>query len=487
MSKARRNREQNAEKQSLKREREEFAAKKAKVRKITAIITASILAAVILIGLCGIGIYNHRLNSGEYLRSEVAASSKTIEVNGAMMNYYYNDVLNSFVDYYGSYVQYYGFDPTASAKYQSISDGESWFDYFMSGAKDNVTGYLALNEAAAAEGIVLSDAELAALETRVKNIDEALYGRGVKSSDILDAKSIEALAYKYQNAKQTEFAPTDAEIDERYESAPYKYQSVDFLAYSFDWSEGAISKENAALAAERFANAKNSDEFKSLIAEFIKKDSPDMSDETLEQTVASYEQKGALYTDGSELSEWAFTKAAVGDTKVITDESSSVTTIYMLTSAPIRDESKTVNVRHILFTEDKYGSLEKAKKKAEEILAEFESGDRSPESFALLALAWTEDENTCYNGGLYEDLAEGITLANFDDWCFYGDRKPGDCEIIQTTSGIHIVYFESSGRENWAASVADDIISERFSELSATLLSDYPVSFDDKLISSIPG
>lgn len=487
MSKAKRNREQSAEKQRLKHEREEFAAKKAKVRKITAIITASLLAAVILIGLCGIGIYNHRLNSGEYLRSETAASSKSIDVNGAMMNYYYNDVLNSFVDYYGSYVQYYGFDPTASAKYQAISESESWFDYFMSGAKDNVTAYLALNEAAAAEGITLTDAEKTALEARVKSIDAALYGRGVKSSDILDAKTIEALAYKYQNAKQSEFAPTDKEISARYAETPYKYQSIDFLAYSFDWSDGGMTKEDAELAAGRFADAKTGDAFKSLIAEFVKNDSPDMSDDALEQSVASYEQKGALYTDGSEFSEWAFGGAKVGDTKIITDESSSITTVYMLTSAPSRDESKTVNVRHILFTADRYGSTEKALKRAEEVLAEFESGDRSSGSFAALALAWTEDENTCYNGGLYEDLAKGITLAEFDEWCFYGDRKPGDYGIIQTSTGVHIVFYEGDGRTGWAASVAEDIVSERFSELNSALLSDYTVTFDEKLISSIPG
>ena len=64
MSKAARNRAANAEKQRLKREREEFAAKKAKVRKITAIVTLSVIAALLLTLLVGVGIYNHRLNTG---------------------------------------------------------------------------------------------------------------------------------------------------------------------------------------------------------------------------------------------------------------------------------------------------------------------------------------------------------------------------------------------------------------------------------------
>ena len=485
MSKAARNRAAYEEKQRMKREREEFAAKKAKVRKITAIVTVSLIAAFILTLVIGVGVYNHRMNSGNYLRSEVAASSKNIDVNGAMMNYYYNDVLNSFVDYYGSYVQYYGFDPTGSAKGQEISDGQSWFDYFMSGAKTNVTGYLALNEAAMAEGISLSDEEIEALGTRVSGIDTGLYGRGVNSGDILDSKLIEALAFKYQAAKQEEFEPTDAEIAERYSEDPRKYQSVGYIEYSFDWSDGNMSRNDAVVASERLAAAKDRAAFESIITELLKAGSSDLSDDSIKSHIESFTKSGQLYSE-NELSEWAFA-AKVGETKIITDEDNSTTKVYMLTEEAARDESRTVSVRHILFTADKYGSTEKALAKAEEVLAEFNAGDMTPKSFGVLALAYTEDENTCYNGGAYKDLAEGITITSFNDWCFFGTRKAGDCEIIETDNGIHIVYFESEGPENWKASVANDIVNEHFTELDTELLDKYPVSFDDILIAQIPG
>ncbi len=486
MSKAARSRAANSEKQRAKQERELIAAKNAKVRKVTAIVTISLIGALILALIIGVGVYNHRLNSGEYLRGEVAASSKNIDVNGAMMNYYYNDVLNSFVGYYGSYVQYYGFNPSGSAKGQTISDNQTWFDYFMSGAESNVTGYLALNEAAMAEGIGLSDAEREALENRVSRIDTGLYGRGVNSGDILDAKLIEALAFKYQSSKQKEFEPSDAEINARYKENPRKYQSVGYIEYSFDWSDGGMSRNDAVAASERLAAAKSQEAFKSIIGELLRSGSSDLSDDSVESYIESFTKSGQLFSEGSELSEWAFS-AKVGETKIITDESNSTTTVYMLTSEAARDEGRTVNVRHILFTADSYGSTEKARAKAEEVFAEFESGDKTPESFGVLALAWTEDENTCYNGGLYAELAGGITITNFNDWCFFGARESGDCEIIETTNGIHIVYFESEGRTNWAASVANDIVTDRFTELDTGLLSEYPVSFDDILIAQIPG
>ena len=266
MSKAARNRAAYNEKQQAKREREELAAKNAKIRKVTAIVTVSIIAAIIVAFIVGICVYNIRMNSGDYLRNETAASSKNIDVDGAMMNYYYNDVLNSFVAYYGSYVQYYGFDPSADPKYQSFSDGQTWFDYFMSGAKSNVTGYLALNEGAMAEGISLTDAEKSALETRVSNIDAALYGRGVKKNDILNAKLIEALAYKYQAAKQDEFLPNASEITAKYNESPEKFQSVDYIAYTFDWSGEKMTQSAAKIAATRLSDATSLDNFKKIVA-----------------------------------------------------------------------------------------------------------------------------------------------------------------------------------------------------------------------------
>lgn len=485
MSKAARKRASYNERIAAKREREEFAAKQAKVRRITAIVTVSLIAALLLIFIIGAAIYNRKLDSGDYLRNEVAASSKNIEVDGAMMNYYYNDVFNSFLDYYGSYVEYYGFNTSLGAKSQYISDDQTWFEYFMSGAKSNVTGYLAMNEGAISEGVSLTDEEKSALTERVKLIDTGLYGRGVNSDDILNAKSIEALAYKYQAIKTDEFEPTAAEIEESYNENPKSYQSVDYIAYEFDWSDGYMTETTADLASERIADAKDIETFEKLIAELLRRDSEDMSDEAVETYIESFTTEGALYTSNNELSEWAFS-ANVGDTKVVKDEDNSITTVYMLKRAAERDETPTVNVRHILFTSDTYGSTEGAYKAAQVVLSQFESGDKTSESFALLALAYTEDESTCYNGGLYEGLADGVTISDFNDWCFDSSRASGDYEIIESSNGIHIMYYESAGQPNWYESVKENIISDRFEELSSELLANYPVAFDESLINAIP-
>ncbi|MCI8387703.1 MAG: hypothetical protein HFE63_04480 [Clostridiales bacterium] len=486
MSKAARNREANAEKQRLKREREEFEAKKRKIRKITAIVTSAVLLVLILITIIGTAVYNARMNSGNYLRNEIAASSKNIDVNGAMMNYYFNDVYNTFVDYYGSYVQYYGLDTTRDLKQQEISEGESWFAYFMSGAKSNVSGILALNEAAAAAGVSLSDDEIKAIKTRTDRMDAALYGRGVKNNDIYEAKLLEALAYKYQFMKQNEFLPAQSEINANYNESPSQYQLVDCYEYQLSWSNSGMSREEAEAIAEKLANATGVNAFKQALKAQIATSYPTMTDEELNSDVEDHFIEGVLYTADNEFSEWAYNGAKVGDTKVIIDENNSRIRVYMLMKEPYRSESQTINVRHILFNKTSWGGAEKALAKAQEILGEFNNGTQTEEAFGVLALAYSDDVGSYYNGGLYENVAEGQMVETFNDWCFNPTRKSGDVDIIETDYGYHIMYFVGDGLEVWEDKVSDNIISEKFNDFNTEITTEYSVLFDDTILNKIP-
>ena len=159
----------------------------------------------------------------------------------------------------------------------------------------------------------------------------------------------------------------------------------------------------------------------------------------------------------------------------------------MLASEPVRDESRTVNVRHILLTSDEWGSAEKAKAQAEKLLEQWKSGDMTKESFALLALAYSADAGSYYNGGLYENVTEGRMVASFNDWCFDESRQPGDTEIVETTYGYHVMYFVGDGLDQWQSLVADSIISEKFTELNSQIKEKYPVAFDDTVLEDIPG
>ena len=115
----------------------------------------------------------------------------------------------------------------------------------------------------------------------------------------------------------------------------------------------------------------------------------------------------------------------MGQTHVAEDTDAKTFKVTMLLSLPARSEATTVDVRHILLTADRYGSDDKAKAKAEELLDEWKNGDATEESFAELAGAWSEDGGSSLNGGLYTYVTEGSMVEAFNDWCFDSSRKAG--------------------------------------------------------------
>lgn len=498
MSKGNRKREAQAAKQLKRLEQEKFEAKKRRVRKITTIVTVVLLAALFATLIGGCAAQNIKLNRGEYLRREIAASSKNIDVDGAMMNYFFNDTYNSFMSYYGSYISYFGLDPSVSLKLQQVSETETWFAYLMSGAKDTVTNTLKLCEAAKADGVSLTDAEIAAVRARADRTDASLYGRGTNKNDIFNATLLEALAYKYQLIKENELTPTDADIDARYENSTKSYQFVDYVSFPLYFVDSEkdvkpardqkviITEEDVKGFSEQLKAATTVDEFKAAATDVLKAENADIAEKDIETALAAIATADAVYTKDDKVSEWAF-DAKVGDTYVAVDAEKCTYTVYMLTEEAHRDEARTINVRHVLLYDDTYKNREGALEKAEELLAQFKAGDMSTDAFALMALQYSEDPGSCYTGGLYLNVTEGAMVENFDKWCFEDGRAAGDTGIVESDYGVHIMYFDGEGGEVWQATVSNNIISEGLEKLDAEWTKQYTVEFDNTVLNSIPG
>ncbi len=498
MSKGNRKREAQAAKQIKRLELEKFEAKKRRVRKITTIVTIALLVALFAALIGGCAAQNIKLNRGEYLRREIAASSKNIDVDGAMMNYFFNDTYNSFLSYYGSYISYLGLNPSMSLKLQQASETETWFAYLMSGAKGTVTNTLKLCEAAKADGVELTDAEIAAVRARADRADTKLYGRGTNKNDIFNAKLLEALAYKYQLIKENELIPTDADIAARYENSPKSYQFVNYVSFPLYFVDSEkdvkpmrdqkviITEEDVKGFAEQLKAANTVDEFKAAATEVLKAENADITEKDIENAIASISNTEASYTKDDKVSEWAF-DAKLGDTYVAVDAEKCTYTVYMLTEEAHRNEDRTINVRHVLLYDDTYKNREGALKKAEELLAEFKAGDMSIDSFALMALQYSEDPGSCYTGGIYLNVTEGAMVENFDKWCFEDGRKTGDTGIVESDFGVHIMYFDGEGGEVWQSTVSNNIINEGLEKLDTEWTKQYTVEFDNNVLDSIPG
>lgn len=144
--------------------------------------------------------------------------------------------------------------------------------------------------------------------------------------------------------------------------------------------------------------------------------------------------------------DWLYSKdRKAGDVKQY-----STSVVYVLRPVAL-SETKTVNVRHILIkpeTNSKNTSAAQAttkqwndaKKKAEKILAQYNSSKKTEDAFAQLAKDNSSDNNA-KDGGLYENVYPGQMVNSFGNWCFDSSRKSGDVAMVQTDYGYHIMYF----------------------------------------------
>ena len=162
-------------------------------------------------------------------------------------------------------------------------------------------------------------------------------------------------------------------------------------------------------------------------------------------------------------------------------------------SSGLTRDTKTVDVRHVLIMPEGADSTnirsetfedaawEASRVKAEELLAQFEQGDKSEESFSELAKEHSQD-GSASDGGLYTGVQEGQMVEAFNDWCFDDIRQPGDYGLVKTEFGYHLMFFVDS-QPVWKESAKSDLISARANETLSGILEEYPMEAEfDKIL-----
>lgn len=145
-----------------------------------------------------------------------------------------------------------------------------------------------------------------------------------------------------------------------------------------------------------------------------------------------------------------------------------------------------VNVRHILiqpegekgadgtYSEDAWAAAEA---EANRIYALWQE-NQTEDNFSELAKTYSKDGNAS-DGGIYEALAPGKTVTEFNDWCFDADRKAGDTGIVRTTYGYHIMYFcGTADTRAWFDTAKEDMAAELANEKINELCETYAEEFD---------
>ena len=475
-------------------EKQLAAQKEAKKLKLYTIAFVAVMAVILVIAIT-VGVKQTITNSGMMEKKTVALTVGDHEINSVEMNYFYMDAVNSFLNNYGSYAAMFGLDTTKPLDEQFVDEeaGVTWADDFLSSAKSTAQTAYALADAANAAGFTLSNEELTAVEYNIHNIDsyatlygypdgdsylKAMYGHGASMESYLEYAKLTALADAYYQSYGEGLTYDDAAIQAKDAENPGAYDSYSFNSYYLAASKfltGGTTDENgtttysdaekaaSVAGAEAAANSLIIDE----IATTADLDAAIAALSVNEGTSASSTaNRNVLAGNVSSIySDWITDSSRkAGDKTVIanvtTDAEGKETTngYYVLFFNGSTDNSFALaNVRHILvsFEHDhseseehdhstaSYTDEEKAAAKAaaEDLLAQFNAGDKTEDSFAALATEHTTDTGSAENGGLYENIYPGQMVTAFNDWCFDESRKSGDTGVVETEYGYHVMYY----------------------------------------------
>lgn len=303
--------------------------------------------------------------------------------------------------------------------------------------------------------------------------------------------------------------------------------------------EIAAAKEELKNALTRLTEAKTADEFKSILAEVknITVENADQPEEATEDTTEEAtedtaedttedttektdedkddekkeEEKSPLdniveatvtgSTVSGDIKEWIFeTKdgelvRVAGEAKLFEENKENkgtgeeadkvkshdyTVTVYLILSDAARDETITKDAGHILFKTDTYGSAEEALEAAQKVLSEYNTSDRTKESFEKIA-----NENTEDSGVFYDNIKKGDMVTEFENWIYDSDRKVGDVDIVETEYGQHIMYFVGDGDAAWYVdcfnALFNKIAEDQYEEFKAA----YEVKYSAKAAKAI--
>lgn len=498
------------------KQRQELKEQQAAKRKTVLYTVIGVVIAVLVVILLV-------WHSGIFQRRTTALSVDGRDYNVNDVDFYFHTaLLNEY--YMGAMFGAPTFDPSADLHTQYVDEEktQSYYDYFMEQAISQLTEAAALENAAAEEGYTLSDEEKASLEEEFNSLKTSAeqngypsfetylktnYGKYMTTSAFKTCMERDKLVSSYKTAYADKQEVTDSDLNSYYEenaadldSYDYRYIFVDVSVPEATDEEGntvepteeetAAAMQAAEVKANEFADAVKAAEDKSATFGEL---APDYVSESSKDSYAEDPDR-SLYTGtvgsnlNSSFSSWLKEDGrTTGDVGVVESSTGYYVVLFL---DRYRNEDPTADIRHILIkaetaeeddpaTEDVDEStvptqeaLDAAKAEAEKLMAEWEAGDKTAESFGELANANSDDPGSNENGGLYEQAPEG-QFTIFDSWLFGESHQPGDVTLIENTNsgqqGWCVVYYQGENVPVWQITADSAIRSQRQSDWLTSL------------------
>ena len=453
----------------------EAAAKKRRTRLISALVF--IIAVVVIVG-------SFVVNSNYFYTGTAAVTIGDTDYTAAELNYlYYNLAGNA------------GFSDTSSLDEQYYDENTTYEEYFRQQAEEYLVNLTVMVSAAEAEGMTLSEESTAYVEKELTtadayaavysngNTDSYLmnfYGKGFDRETFQRMLEMQALADQYSAQKLESFEYTEEELKAYYDEHKDEFDMFEYYVY---FVENGDDAEAAYALADEIALAETAEEFAQNVYDSAsEEDKPNYEDPESTRYISSGTALDS-YDYGAWLKESGRSEV---DTTVI--ESSSGGGYYVLMFID-RDSNnyESVAMRHILaqVTADENGeytteAINTARAEIDEVVAEYESGDMTEDSFAALAEEYSDDTGSNTNGGLYEHIYHNQMVQPINDYIFDSAREPGDTEVLYyegpNYAGYHFVYFVGTDGL-YCDYIAETAMStEDFNDWMAAETAKYPVT-----------
>ena len=487
------------------------------VKKVISIV---IIVAIVIGALAGVlnffGVPQKVITSAKYGSTKVSV---------AKYNFYYMssylsvaNTAQQYDSYYGTGagLQYTGYDYSKSPMEQAytasdleLGDGvtQTWADYFKVNTIQYIQQYIAYSALAREAGLTLTEDEQKEIDDQIdtlrdtaKENDYSLdrflmtrYGKGASEKLMREVMEEQTLATNYAQQKQDEITSsiTDDQINDEFSKNTNNYTTLSVSAFKISAeaatvADDATDEEKTAATTEAMAKAKASaDSYAAGVktaADLLtqaKLYSSTLTDSSVVMSDTTYTALNTAF--GATVADWAVASDRAPGNVAVLETTDGYVVIYMTATAH-KDETKPVNVRHILIkfptdssgntteitNEEKQTYYNKAKAIYDEYLA-----NPTEENFTTLATNNSEDTGSSTNGGLYEKVNPGDMVTSFNDWCFDTSRKAGDTGIIESTYGYHIMYYVGNDNEAiWKASVRAALAETAYNDFIDKLIAD---------------
>lgn len=235
--------------------------------------------------------FNAFKNSNLGMRLEVAAEKDGVEVNAAMMTFFYNNYLVEWYNDNANNLGYFGINPSYDLKLQKYGTGMetyffgqyngTWYDFFLGEVIKEVDMYVQYAVAANAAGIKLDSEDQAEIDKIMSDIKESLdhagssfsdqYGKGVKEKDVRECYELIQLAFKFYEHKieTLENALEDKDMEKYRDDNKAEFYKAEYISYevtinSKDYKsdmEFESAKKIALMNAQQIAEQASLEEF----------------------------------------------------------------------------------------------------------------------------------------------------------------------------------------------------------------------------------